>query len=349
MPEPESLDDIARTDGLLDALAAERRIVANDAADIELINLLSGWRDDVRLHSHDDVVTESEAVAALREGLAQQNRQKPRHGLRLVGSLAAAMMVLGGFGAVIHGAGPGDSLYGLRSAIFGEAQSVRDDKVALAAQTEMAQVRQLIDDGQWEQAQEKLEVLSTQVASVGDQTVKQDLQQEWDQLSVKVENRDPQATVAPTSSTEVLSDTTTSETSASETSATESSTTETSPSETSATEPSSTEPSSTETSSTETSPSETTEPTSAEPTTTQPSSTQPSATTTVESSAAATSTAAPTSSAHVTSTVAATSSQERAVVEPAAPEDAAEQAPAEEVVPSEVVETPGAEPTDAQG
>lgn len=345
MPEPESLDDIARTDGLLDALAAERRIVANDAADIELINLLSGWRDDVRLHSHDDVVTESEAVAALREGLAQQNRQKPRHGLRLVGSLAAAMMVLGGFGAVIHGAGPGDSLYGLRSAIFGEAQSVRDDKVALAAQTEMAQVRQLIDDGQWEQAQEKLEVLSTQVASVGDQTVKQDLQQEWDQLSVKVENRDPQATVAPTSTTDVLTDTTTSETSATESSTSGSSTTETSRSETSATE--TTEPS--ETSATETSPSETTEPTSAEPTTTQPSSTQPSATTTVESSAAATSTAAPTSSAHVTSTVAATSSQERAVVEPAAPEDAAEQAPAEEVVPSEVVETPGAEPTDAQG
>lgn len=345
MPEPESLDDIARTDGLLDALAAERRIVANDAADIELINLLSGWRDDVRLHSHDDVVTESEAVAALREGLAQQNRQKPRHGLRLVGSLAAAMMVLGGFGAVIHGAGPGDSLYGLRSAIFGEAQSVRDDKVALAAQTEMAQVRQLIDDGQWEQAQEKLEVLSTQVASVGDQTVKQDLQQEWDQLSVKVENRDPQATVAPTSTTDVLTDTTTSETSATESSTSGSSTTETSPSETSATE--TTEPS--ETSATETSPSETTEPTSAEPTTTQPSSTQPSATTTVESSAAATSTAAPTSSAHVTSTVAATSSQERAVVEPAAPEDAAEQAPAEEVVPSEVVETPGAESTDAQG
>ena len=40
MPEPERLEDIARSAGLFDALADERRIVANDAADIELIALL---------------------------------------------------------------------------------------------------------------------------------------------------------------------------------------------------------------------------------------------------------------------------------------------------------------------
>lgn len=336
MPEPESLDDIARTDGLLDALAAERRIVASDASDIELINLLSGWRDDVRLHSHHDVVTESEAVAALREGLAQQNRQKPRHGLRLVGSLAAAMMVLGGFGAVIHGAGPGDSLYGLRGAIFGEAQSVRDDKVALAAQTEMAQVRQLIDDGQWERAQEKLEVLSTQVASVGDQTVKQDLQDEWDQLSVKVENRDPAATVAPTSTTEVLSDTSTSEPSATESSPSETSPSETSPAETSPAETSTTETSGSETAEPTSTAATSEQPTTTQPSTTQPTTTQPTVTTTVESSA-------------VQSTAPA-SSQQRAVesVEPVAPEDSDVPAEDDVVVTSEVLEVPGAESADAQ-
>ena len=67
----DSLDEILRTDGLLDALAAERRIMANDPVDLELIGLLEGWRDDVRRHGHHDVVTEGEAVTALREGLAE--------------------------------------------------------------------------------------------------------------------------------------------------------------------------------------------------------------------------------------------------------------------------------------
>jgi len=199
MPEPERLEDIARSAGLFDALADERRIVANDAADIELIALLEGWRDDIRLHSHDDVVTDGEAAAALRDGLTTHHMHRPRRGFALVGSLAAAVMALGGFGAVIHGAGPGDSLYGLRSVLFGEVSSVRDDTVALAAKSEMAEVRQLIDNGKWEQAQERLEVISTKVADVGNQTVKQDLLDEWNQLNVKVENRDPAATVTPTS------------------------------------------------------------------------------------------------------------------------------------------------------
>jgi len=195
----DSLDEILRTDGLLDALAAERRIMANDPVDLELIGLLEGWRDDVRRHGHHDVVTEGEAVTALREGLAEHHR--PRHGRAWAGSVAAVMLGLGGFGAVIHGAGPGDSLYGLRTALFGEADSVRDDAVALAAQTEMAQVRELIDNGQWEQAQQRLEVLSTKVASVDNQTVKQDLQNELNNLNVKVEQRDPEATV-PSSTTD---------------------------------------------------------------------------------------------------------------------------------------------------
>ena len=40
--------------------------------------------------------------------------------------------------------------------LFGEQQATRDDQVMLAAQTELAEVQQLIDQGQWKAAQDKL-------------------------------------------------------------------------------------------------------------------------------------------------------------------------------------------------
>ena len=92
---------------------------------------------------------------ALRRAVAA--RKRTRMSMAVVGSVAAAVLCLGGFGGVVYGAGPGDALYGLRTMIFGEQQATRDDAVVLAAQTELAEVQQLIDQGQWEQAQDKLE------------------------------------------------------------------------------------------------------------------------------------------------------------------------------------------------
>ena len=78
--------------------------------------------------------------------------------MAVVGSVAAALLCLGGFGAAVYGAGPGDALYGLRTMLFGEQQAAtRDYEVFLAAQTELAEVQQLIDQGQWTAAQDKLE------------------------------------------------------------------------------------------------------------------------------------------------------------------------------------------------
>ena len=138
---------------------------------------------------------------ALREGVAGERRPEPqphsRRGLTMVASMAAAVLCIGGFGAVVAGSGPGDSLYGLRTALFGEKTVVRDDKVALAAQTEMAQVQQMIDQGDWDQAQQKLQAVSTQVQSVDDVTTKTDLIQQWNELSVKVGTRDANATLPP--------------------------------------------------------------------------------------------------------------------------------------------------------
>lgn len=190
-----SLPEINRTDRLIDALAGEQPVYSNDPSEAELAYLLAGWRDEVRQAPPTVVLTPRDAAIALDRATSAGRRR--RLSLAVVGSVAAAVLCLGGFGSVIYGAGPGDALYGLRTMLFGEQQVTRDDQVALAAQTQMQQVQQLIDQGDWAGAQAKLQTLTTTVAAVDDTARQQELVDQWQQLSVKVEARDPAATVPP--------------------------------------------------------------------------------------------------------------------------------------------------------
>ncbi|BBX71769.1 anti-sigma-D factor RsdA [Mycolicibacterium psychrotolerans] len=190
-----SLNDINRTDQFLDALASQQPPYSTDRGDAELAYLLAGWRDDVRETPTGSVLTTEEAAAALDRATSPGRRR--RLSLAVVGSAAAAVLCLGGFGAVIAGSGPGDALYGLRSVLFGEQTQARDDAVALAAQTEMQQVQRLIEQGDWQGAQAKLEAVTTTVAGVGDDERKADLVSQWQELTVKVEAQNPAATVPP--------------------------------------------------------------------------------------------------------------------------------------------------------
>jgi len=190
-----SLNAIARSDKFLDALAAGQSPYSTDPGEAELAYLLAGWRDDVREHPDSGVVSPRDAVEALRRGVA--SRRRTRMSLAVVGSVAAALLCLGGFGAAVYGAGPGDALYGLRTTLFGEQQATRDDQVVLAAQTQLAEVEQLINEGQWTAAQDKLQTLTTTVATVNDVERKQELADQLQELSVKVETRNPNATVPP--------------------------------------------------------------------------------------------------------------------------------------------------------
>lgn len=200
----DSLDAIARTDALLDALAAERRFIPSDPDETALVSMLQDWRDEARRPPVTAVITEQQAVAAMHKGMAGQSSARPRQrrGLTLVASIAATVLAIGGFGAVVAGSGPGDSLYGLRTALFGEKPALRDDRVALAAKSEMAEVQKMIDSGDWEQAQQRLETVSTQVQSVDDVDTKTELIQQWNDLSVKVGTRDAEATLPPSVSGE---------------------------------------------------------------------------------------------------------------------------------------------------
>nr|WP_090345873.1 anti-sigma-D factor RsdA [Mycolicibacterium malmesburyense]CRL78453.1 hypothetical alanine and proline rich protein [Mycolicibacterium malmesburyense] len=190
-----SLNEINRTDRFLDSLATQQPVYSTDPSEAELAQLLAGWRDEIRGAPLTATVTPLDAVLALDRAAA--SRRRTRTSLAVVGSAAAAVLCIGGFGAVVAGSGPGDSLYGLRTMLFGERQDTRDDAVVLAAQTEMAQVQQLIDQGDWQAAQDKLQTLTTTVATVNDTQRKEQLVTQWQELTVKVEAQDPAATIPP--------------------------------------------------------------------------------------------------------------------------------------------------------
>jgi hypothetical protein len=224
-----SLNEINRTDRFIDALAFEQPVYSTDPGEAELAQLLAGWRDEVRDAPVRAVVTPRDAVIALDRAAATRKRR--RMSTAVLGSVAAAVLSLGGFGAVVADAGPGDPLYGLRTMLFGEQQAPRDDAVQLASQ-QLAEVQQLIDQGQWDAAQDKLQTLTTTVATVNDVEQKQELVTQWQELTVKVESQDANATVPPNvppptfpDLPAVVLDTTTSTTTSSETTAPSSETT----------------------------------------------------------------------------------------------------------------------------
>jgi hypothetical protein len=189
-----SLNEINRDERFLDALASNQQVYATDPSEAELAFLLADWRDEIRDTPVTTVVTTRDAAIALRGSL--DSRKRTRTSLTLVGSAAAALLVLGGFGAGVYGAGPGDTLYGVRTMLFGDQPSARDDQVMLASQ-ELAQVQQLVEQGDWQQAQDRLQTLSTTVQGVDKVEDKQDLIQQWNALAYKVVEQDPAATLPP--------------------------------------------------------------------------------------------------------------------------------------------------------
>ena len=374
-----SLNEINRADRFFEALAAKQPAYPTDHAEAELASLFSAFRDDVRDAPVTAPVSLGDAVEALHGG--RRKGSGSRRSFAVVGSVAAAMLCIGGFGTAVYGAGPGDGLYGMRTALFGQQEVTRDDQVSLAS-AQLQQVQQLIDDGQWEEAQNKLVAVSTTVQDVGQVEQKQQLVEQWNALTYKVVEQDPAATLPPGEPLPVLPSspltwlpvpeveaTTTSESSTSESS--ESSTTEssetstTSPSETTATSPSDAPGSTTTPSdgSTATSPPSTTVPASssspvAEPTPSSsapPSSASPtSSATTVPPKTTTTTTVPSTTTVPTTTTTTTTVSRQPEAAQPASPPVAvrpttpAAELPAPRVAPSSSVPPAPAAPAPVQ-
>ncbi len=196
---PESLDEFGRTDLLLDALA-ERRPVDIDDPDVDaLATLLEDWRDNLRWPPASALVSPEEAVEALRTGLA--DRKRGRRGLATIGSVAAALLVLSGFGAMVVEARPGGTLYGLHAMFFDQPR-VNEKQIMLSAKADLAKVQELIDRGQWDQAQNQLAEVTSMVQSINDGASKHDLMDQVNLLNTRIESRNPNATLpAPAAST----------------------------------------------------------------------------------------------------------------------------------------------------
>jgi hypothetical protein len=192
------LDEFARTDLLLDALA-ERRPVdpvhlrdPDDPDDAALAELLEDWRDNLRWPPASALVSPEEAVAALRTGIA--DRRRSRRGLATIGSVAATLLILSGLGALVAEARPGDALYGLHVMFF-DQRRVNDDQITLSAKAELAKVQEMINQGQWDQAHNQLAEVNSALQSMNDGTNRHDLQNQVDLLKTKVQSRDPNATL----------------------------------------------------------------------------------------------------------------------------------------------------------
>jgi hypothetical protein len=186
------LDELSRTDLLLDALAERQRIDVDDPNDDALATLLGDWRDDLRWPPASALVSPEEAVGALRAGMVEQRRG--RRGLATIGSVAATLLVLSGFGAMVVEARPGGTLYGMHSMFFDEANQ---NQTMLSAKADLAKVQQLIDKGQWTRAEDQLAEVSSTVQSMNDSAGRKDLLDEINLLNVRVDSRDPNATLPP--------------------------------------------------------------------------------------------------------------------------------------------------------
>jgi hypothetical protein len=194
---PESLDEFAGTDLLLDALAERRPVDLDDPSDPNfeaLAVLLADWRDDLRWPPASALVSPEEAVGALHTGLAE--RRRARRGLATIGSVAATLLVLSGFGAMVVEARTGETLYGLHAMFFDQPR-VKDSQIELSAKAELAKVQQMIDQGQWSQAQNQLAEVSSAVQSMNDGNSRNDLLDEVNLLNTRVESRNPNATLPP--------------------------------------------------------------------------------------------------------------------------------------------------------
>lgn len=189
---PDSLDEFARTDLLLDALAQRRPVIVEDRDVDVLTTMLEDWRDNLRWPPASALVTPEEAVNALRTGLAE--RRRGRRGLTAVGSVAAALIALSGFGAMVVEARPGTPLHGLHAMFFDQPR-VNEKQEMLAAKADLAKVQESIDRGEWEQAKNQLTDVSSLVQSIDDPAVRQDLMNQLKLLNAKVESRNPNATL----------------------------------------------------------------------------------------------------------------------------------------------------------
>lgn len=81
--------------------------------------------------------------------------------------------------------------------MFFDEPRANQNQIMLSAKADLAKVQQLIDKGQWTQAENQLAEVSSTVQSMNDSAGRKELLDEIDLLNAKVDSRDPNATLPP--------------------------------------------------------------------------------------------------------------------------------------------------------
>jgi hypothetical protein len=185
--------EVARSARFIDALANRDPVDIpdlagdGDAGDRELFGLLEDWRDELRSRPAAELCEERDAAAVLDRALT--GRRRARRRMTLATAAAAAVLCVAASGAVLGQVKPGEPFYGLRETLFGEPARVHDDKVAVSAEADLDQVEQMIAQGQWDQAHEKLAAVGAHVQTVKDAGRKRGLVEKVNRLNAKVVSR----------------------------------------------------------------------------------------------------------------------------------------------------------------
>ena len=191
-PDGPALDEFARTDLLLDALAERERVDIDDPKEDALAALLGDWRDDLRWPPASALISPEEAVAALHAGLAERRPRQSR-GLATVGSVAAACWCSAALAPWWSRRARARRCTACTRC--SSTSSRQSGTVMLSAKADLAKVQEMIDKGQWAQAQSQLNRGQQLGAVHGRQRRRKDLMNEVNLLNTKVETRNPNATL----------------------------------------------------------------------------------------------------------------------------------------------------------
>ncbi|MGL4305720.1 MAG: anti-sigma-D factor RsdA [Mycobacteriaceae bacterium] len=194
-------------DALINAIAGDGSVQAATSVDYELASLLAGWRGELLSTPTPISPTLDEVCVALDGGfiddelVAKPVRRALRIGFTqvLAGAAAVVAVAIGGLTIFTYDAQPGDALFGVKQAIFGD--QARSDQILVAARTDLAEAERRIAAGDKQSAQALLAEIAGRVNGVT-KTSDREALQEWlnrldEQISTEVTEPSVESSVEP--------------------------------------------------------------------------------------------------------------------------------------------------------
>lgn len=149
---------------------------------VQLVAVLRAWRQDIDSEPLPELVDIEQAATAVAAGVQDGDREQSRSRRRRALVVAAALLVIvvSGLGFAVHGATPGDPLWGVSKVVF--SQRAASVQKAAQATTQLDQAKAALADAQPDQAQTKLWQAGAQLPGIRAEDGAADLKARHDQL-----------------------------------------------------------------------------------------------------------------------------------------------------------------------